>query len=587
MCGIFFRLSTEFDAPFEDDVKNLLLHRGPDAQGSYRDQAGPYTISFVHTRLSILDVSPSGHQPMRYHQYVIIFNGEIYNYIELRRELEQQGYAFKTQTDTEVIAAMYDRYSTACFSQFIGMWALVIYDTAKKEIVISRDRFGIKPLYFSEAGGLTLSSEIKPIIRFLTQPSLNRTVTDDFLTHGLIDHGEDTIFDGVKRFPSACYAVLDLNKRHQSLTASVIKYYAIEDSVDRRMRTTEELEALLTDAVQKHLRSDVPLGFCLSGGLDSSTLLKLSTQTARLLDAVAFHGYAELPGCDERDNIALLKETTPFAVHFTSPSAEQVSEDLPAIIRGQEEPFLSTSIILQWYVFKLIADHGVKVVLDGQGADEIFAGYPTFYLPAILDNLKRYHYIKMARLFWRVLRYYPHLVKAKIQSYRALPKVVDANPQESHLKTMLLHYIKHRSLPSLLRYEDKNSMYFSVESRVPYLDHRLVDFAMSCDPAQLINGGSTKHILRETLRKSLPREIINEKRKIGFASPESRWLAHLLRDHRKEFLRGLDLLADEGLGSIEQIDEIRRIYGIAGTISDTHLFWRYFCLIKWRKSFNL
>ncbi|MBI1747974.1 MAG: asparagine synthase (glutamine-hydrolyzing) [Acidobacteria bacterium] len=588
MCGLFFKISESPDREFERYVTQLLFHRGPDDQGAYFEQVGDRYLSFIHTRLSILDVSMMGHQPFRYKDTLLIFNGEIYNYIELREELRQDGYTFETGTDTEVITAMYDKYSVECFAKFLGMWAIILYDAVAKEVVISRDRFGVKPLYYAENDGdLIMSSEIKPVKHFLKRPALNRDVVSDFLREGVLDNNADTFFDGICRFPPASYARISLNKKSMAVSPNVTTYYRVESAIDNRQVSVAELEAVLKDAVDKHLRSDVPLGFCLSGGLDSSTLLKLSVSSGQIANAMAFNGYSNYPGCDERANIELLAKTTKFQINYVSPSDAEIAADLMDIFNTQEEPFLSTSVILQWYVFKMIGRHGVKVVLDGQGSDEIFAGYPTFYLQSLLDNFRRAQYVKLASVLWRILRYYSHLVRDGLYNYRPMPRVEPLGFPADQLKHTLIYYIKHRSLPALLRYEDKNSMRFSVESRVPYLDHRLVDLALSCDSSLLINGGRTKSILREAMGNSLPRAIIDEKRKIGFAAPEEKWVQGLVEGNRKEFLAGIHKLREEGLGHETLLEKLHAQIQERSRVRETSRLWRYYCIVKWRKAFKV
>ncbi|MDA4115237.1 MAG: asparagine synthase (glutamine-hydrolyzing) [Thaumarchaeota archaeon] len=542
MCGI--NGFTWADAPLVEEMNRLIEHRGPDDHGTHVEDG----VSLGSRRLAIIDLSPSGHMPMRYErggkEAWITYNGEIYNYDELRTDLAELGYRFTSQSDTEVILAAYLEWGTGCVDRFNGMWAFAIFDVAERTLFLSRDRFGIKPLYLHYDGSdLIFSSEIKALFAHDIARKPNDQAVFDYLYHGLHDHGAETFFDGISRLMRGQNATFSLQSRKLSLWT----YYDLEKKVrsDGKM-TPDEFGRLFLGAVKAHMVADVPVGSCLSGGLDSTSVVCAMRENDPKADIKVFS--LAFPGeeIDESDYQEMASSKYAAERYSTTVTPADLAKHIRDLLYVQEEPFGDLSVYGQYQVMHLAHDNGMKVLLDGQGSDEILAGY--YYLAAYYyyDLLRKGSIVKLAREIMRrngpnpqTTRYFLGLLlptRAKEYLVSRDRRFLDEEFVRRHMSSdrrfrrkslpeALVEALTYFPLPSLLRYEDKNSMAWSIESRVPFLDYRLVESALGQPNKSKIDHGLSKVILRESLHGKLPAAIENRRDKLGFATPEKRLLS--------------------------------------------------------------
>jgi asparagine synthase (glutamine-hydrolysing) len=539
MCGIagVVDLGHPPDRETVEAMLDQLAHRGPDGRGLFADEG----VCLGHLRLAILDLSDAGLQPMQDGELQLLHNGEIYNYLELREELRAKGHRFTTDTDSEVVLAAYREWGEGCVERFNGMWAFVIWNGAARTLFASRDRLGIKPFYYRlDRRAFAFASEAWPLRR----SGANLRAVSDYLEQGYLDQGDETFFADVVRLPPAHSLTFGPNGLR------TWRYWHLEPGEAPTDPVAAVRETVL-DAVRLQLRSDVPVGTCLSGGIDSSSIAV----------AVAYHGhehqktvtaYFDDQGFDERTYARAVVERTGAEAHWVSFDAEQLVNDLPAIVQGQGEPFGSTSICASWYVMREARDAGLTVMLDGQGGDEIFAGYRASFGYRLSDLLRSGRMTEATRELrafasvhgphWTAVALAtPHTpesvrlaARGRLRGAAALvaPELRGAARATNgngalfpdRLRRQLQILLTRRGLPELLRYEDRNSMAHSLEARVPLLDHRLVELAFSLPGHELIRRGETKSVLRRALADLLPPEVAQRRDKLGFVTPESRFL---------------------------------------------------------------
>ncbi len=534
MCGIFGIVVPEGEkpaAPIVEKATDSLYHRGPDGGGYFYDK----NVALGNRRLAILDLSDDGHMPMVYGSLRITYNGELYNYLELRSELITRGHEFRTKTDTEVVLAAYKEWGKACEQHFNGMWAFAIYDIEKAELFCSRDRFGIKPFFYSfRENVFAFASEIKAL-RFLPnwRPKLNHEMAGDFLIHGLQHHTSQTLYDGVNQLPAGHQMLFDCNE-----SKMIINQYYHLDSITKAKNlsfesATNKFKDLLEDAIHLHRRSDVKVGIALSGGLDSSTIVALNSKLyPEEIDQLETISYAStIKVYDESNYVDDLLKKYPVTSHKISAGFGETMGLMDEVIKAHDEPLLSASLIAQYLVFRMAKENNLKVMLDGQGADEILAGYGTYYKPFWKEILKSKPWLILGELIG-VLGKHEINLKSKMSVDKTLEVQTYLNFSTSNHKVnndnfsayeqyMLLQGI----LPYLLHFDDRNSMAHSVESRVPFLDYRLVEFCLSLPPFFKIKHGVRKRILRASMREELPKSILNRYDKMGFPTPQQHWMS--------------------------------------------------------------
>jgi len=550
-----------------DKAKTVFAHvgeRAPEDAILRKSQ-----LALGHRRLSILDLTSAGHQPMGTEDGLlwITYNGEVYNYSELRSELERQGSHFRSQSDTEVILNAYRLWGDRCVERFIGMWAFCIADLARSRLFCSRDRFGIKPFHYCHgAAGFAFASEIKQLLELnLVERRVHDRAVYEYLISGSFDYSAHSFFEGIQRLEPGCNLVVDL----AASSVTTHQYYSLRPLLTRNTdvaSSAARFHDLLDESVRLQLRSDVEVGSCLSGGLDSSSIVCLAHRQLMLAGRASvqrtFSSHFDDPEANELEYLREVIAQTRVNALIVQPTAHDLLRDLDALIWHQEEPFGSTSIFAQWSVFRLVHECGVKVMLDGQGADELLAGYIGL-IPTYLQELRAKH--RYFSLLWETLSYRrlhagswhfalpawcralahrlsddvgppagwlrPDFARLHVAAAREVGHQRDkeAFSEQEHLSNALFRMTFFGSLSALLRYEDRNSMAFSVEARVPYLDHRFVEFALSLPSDLKIRNGYTKYVMRQAMKGILPEKVRTRVSKLGFATPERRWQLDELR----------------------------------------------------------
>ena len=530
-------------------MNEIISHRGPDADGFYYWK----NVGLAHRRLSILDLSEAGIQPMHFSdRYTIVYNGEIYNYLEIKEELIGLGYTFKSVTDTEVILAAYDCWSDSCVERFNGMWAFAILDKSKNELFCSRDRFGIKPFYYTDNGEyFAFGSEIKQLLPLQNSIKADRVVLIEFLLTNIDNHSERTYFEDI-------FALLPGHSMRISLSdfkVQIQQYYSLYDRVNpnhnKLIDDTATLKAILKSSVSLRLRSDVTVGTCLSGGLDSSAISAIASKeyvdkTGRKFTAI--HARSSERETDESGYANEVASYYDMDMHIVTPKTEDFVQLVDEVVYTQEEPFGSPSMFMGYHVFQKAKELGCKVMLNGQGGDEVLLGYERYYT-SYLYSLPFYQRIKELILqennsglsYKETFLYYFYFSSFRIRkaklireslikqellkafSFDTLKKSVDSFKDVYKLQKLEVSTIQ---LPHLLRYEDRNSMRHSIETRLPFLDYRMVEASISMKPEFKIRDGWTKYILRKALKGILPDSVIWRKNKLGFNAPEKTWLTH-------------------------------------------------------------
>ena len=627
MCGIAGIFHFDDAPPTKDEIAALermadsQRHRGPDDSG----QAALGPCALAVQRLSILDLSPQGHMPMRSEdgRVTLIQNGEIYNYVELRDQLRRLGHVFRSDGDSEVILRAYLEWGAACVERFVGMWAFALYDANDRSLLLSRDRLGIKPIYLHQTPGrLVFASEIKAIVAFLRaigEPvRMNPASMATYVATGLVDGLQDTFFEGITRFPPASTLVLRAGGQQQrtywDLPASA---GALRASLNGTRQTPwPALRDSLDEAVRVHLRSDVPLGVCLSGGLDSSAIVGLASRHEQRVKTFTIY-FEDGPDFDERAHAHQVIGRFDADAAERCVRADQFVDELRRIVWHLDEPSLALGVYPQWHVMSLARDRGVKVVLDGQGGDEVFAGY-TNYAPQHLYGLlgaapARFPVETVAlglNQGWRAARSAaasavamrlraPNTpaVEDKVDAALLVPELrqlADVSHDEwrlwprvfdGWLSNVLYWELTRTRLPALLRYEDRLSMAFSIESRVPFLDHRLVELAFALPDWVKRSGGWSKYGMRRALDGLLPKSVVWRKDKKGFPTPVGRWL----RDKRGR--AALDLLRDSSRRSRNllaqpAIDTFVAEH-VAGRADRSWQLWRALSVELWLDAFDL
>jgi asparagine synthase (glutamine-hydrolysing) len=634
MCGIAGYVTGKDPQPvavFQKAALKTLAHRGPDDAGWLTDQGqgkgdtpgDPGRWGLLHRRLAILDLSALGHQPMTTPdgRYSIIFNGEIYNYVELREQLEREGVLFRSHSDTEVLLWAYARWGPTCLPKLVGMFALAIVDRERRRMFLARDFFGIKPLYYARPGcGFAFASEIKAL-RPVVSGKVRASRLFDYLRDGLTDHGGETLLEDVHQLPVAHWIEVDLET---GTPMEPTRYW----DIDLRRRTdisfadaVARVRELFLDSVRLHLRSDVPVGAALSGGIDSSAIVAAMCAVDPQADLHTFSFVADDPTIGEEQYADLAAKSAGATARKVRIAPGELAADVDRLVAMQDEPFGSTSIYAQYRVFRLAAEHRIKVMLDGQGADEMLAGYHG-YFPERLGSLigrgewlKAYSFARRASkrpgvgrqtmLLARGLRrLLPRGVQAGGRALFGKPSMpawlngawferqgveeaieVRSARRADRLRERLYRTLTKTSLPMLLRYEDRNSMAWSIESRVPFLTPALAEFVLSLPEEYLISSdGVTKHVFREAMRGIVPDAILNRRDKIGFATPEKKWLNEL-----GPWVAGM--LSPDRLRRVPALNAAivaREWQAVqAGTRPFDWRIWRWVNVVRWAEAWEL
>ena len=557
-------------------MSDAISHRGPDDRGFLTwngtrpprlertiKTGEPATVLLAHRRLSIIDVTDNGWQPMADDngEYFILLNGEIYNYIELRRELQQIGCRFKSQSDTEVLLKAWQHWGPKVLSRLVGMFAFVVLDTKSRTLTLVRDQFGIKPLYYTARHDFfAFASEIKPLMEL---PAVSRVVSPEallrYLRLGYTDAGDTTLLADIRRLPAAHYVAIDLDRPVDLKPQS---YWSLSLAPTRAVSVTaaaDELRDLFLSSMTMHLRSDVPLGIALSGGIDSSAI---ACAARRILGDQEIHAFSfvdEDPAKSEERWIDLVGTSARLTVHKVKVGANDLVRDIDVVLSALDEPVASTSMFAQYQIYRRAHAEGIKVILDGQGADEMLAGYHNFFGVQFASLLRQGHpraalqFLHaasehasfgtrgiLARAARFILPEFAQSIGRHLVGEQSFPpwlsaawfqdRGVDAsaglpNMTTGDLRGELADSFLVRSLPGLLRYGDRNSMAHSVESRVPFLTPRIVEFAFSLPDKHLIDShATTKAVFRKAMRGIVPDPVLDRKDKIGFSTSQADWL---------------------------------------------------------------
>lgn len=643
MCGVFGYVAASPKNCVLEEAESLaaaLRHRGPDgygyevldAAGGWRNEgavrssaAGAARMLLGQTRLAIIDLSPDGRQPMSSPdgRYRIVFNGEIYNYLELRAELEALGERFATRTDTEVLLRAYIRWGKAALGRLVGMFAFAIHDGPRDVVFCARDFFGIKPFYYAALPGrIAFASEINALLRLEGAPrGLDYEAAFQFLRYGRVDYGEGTMIDGIRQLPPAhcmelsprtgeilrteCYWSLDLS-RHSELTFN---------------EAAERLRDLLLDSVRLHLRSDVPLGVTLSGGIDSSVIACAIRRLEPDMPIRTFSYIADSPELSEEAWVDLVNAGIRAEPNKIVLGPEEMIGQLDGLIERQGEPFGSTSIYAQARVFELARERGVVVTLDGQGADELFGGYTGYPKYRALSLLRAGRPGRALR-FLEASAAWPGRPSVRAmalgmaelctpdflnQAARAImrkpnvPAWIDEGAFRragaamrkdlgtgefrgpDRLRAMLAYQTTCDSLPNLLRFGDRNAMAVSLEARVPFLTREIAEFALSLPEEYLIDDeGRSKAILRAAARGLVPDAILERRDKIGFRTPEAAWFLKLDGWVRESIAGAGDLGILDAAALGREWESVK-----AGRSGFDFRVWRWLNFIRWVEIFGV
>lgn len=598
MCGIS-GIINKYNKPVNQDeirkINDLISHRGPDDDGFYFEK----NFAFGHRRLSILDLSSDGHQPMHYlDKYSITYNGEVYNYLEIKNELQKDGYIFKSHTDTEVILASYDKWKEECVNKFNGMWAFAIYDKQKEIIFCSRDRFGIKPFYYTEINNkFIFGSEIKQLLEFYNTRFVNKKILMDYLVIGFENHTSETFFENILQLEQSHNLIYDLktNKLNTS------KYYDVNriNMIKNESDSIEEYKNRLLESVELRLRSDVKVGTCLSGGLDSSSIAAIASKKYLEKSGNKFSAIHAKSTQSSNDESGFAKEVSDYCkldLNIVQPSREEFLDNIDEVIYTQEEPFGGPSIFMQYFVMKKAKDINCTVMLDGQGGDETLLGYERYY-PAYLISLGFRKVIKgifnaskNSKLSKKqLIQYFIYFTSSKIRSKNLKKKnsfikdeyinkisedILGKNTTSYRNLFNLQHIeIFSTQMPHLLRYEDRNSMRHSIETRLPFLDYKVLETALSTNNNYKIKDGWTKYLLRKAVNEILPQNIVWRKNKFGFEAPTKSWLSGIDHDMKKIIKKSNIINKISNNIEFDKLDNKQK--------------WKIFNIAKWEQIYNV
>ena len=622
MCGIagFYSRTKEnlISQDKLDFMRDSMVHRGPDDFGTEIFENG--AVGLAHRRLAIQDLSPAGHEPISYKngQLWLTFNGEIYNFKELRSELEKFGFDFNTQCDAEVILAAYNHWGEKCVQHFVGMWAFAIWDKGKKQLFCSRDRFGIKPFYYYTSDQIFIfASEIRAILASdKCKNELAPQAAKSFFSTGVVDGYENTFFKDILRLPPGHSLIVSEN----GIEMSRYSEFTPSDELKNSDAFIEKFKKTFDQAVNSHMIADTPVGICLSGGLDSSSVAQVISEN-QSTPINAFTSYFEGEAYDETKWYHLVADACNAEKYLTNPKIDDIIPLLEKIIWHLEEPPFAPGVVPQWHVMQLAGQH-VKVVVDGQGGDELLAGYghyPDLYLKDCLKsgrdlfisekNALDTNKVNSSSLYKLAMDAgYPDIAaefKSKTINSKNEAKHKSTPPSASEglghviLESMALntpvrhesesclnsrlHYdISFQMLPALLKYEDKIGMAFSIESRIPFLDHRLVELCLKASPFLKISNGFSKYLLRKIMDKRLPDEVCWRTDKKGFATPFEEWFKGDSLKQIEEYLLASKAMND-GLFNKQKISLFITQHR-KGTYTISRHLWQWLCFAIWYES---
>ena len=616
MCGIFGVINKRIDKELAKKCLDTIVHRGPDAEGLWQEEA----VTLGHRRLAILDLSEKGKQPMSYcdGRYMLIFNGEIYNFIEIRNELIKHGYSFSSDSDSEVILASFDKWGEDCVNKFNGMWAFLIYDRKNKKTFISRDRFGVKPLYYTklsdEENAYAFGSEMKTLMPLIENPHANTELVMDTKRIVYYESTDECVIKEIKRFPAACNGVLDENGLH------ITRYYNTLDHLMEVPRSYDEqvlmMRELFLDACKIRMRSDVTIGTALSGGLDSSATIcamaHLSKESSDRMSNDWQHAYVATFKGTTMDESAYAKQVTDFlSINSTFVDINPIKaiDKLDNFAYLFEDVYL-TSPIPMMLLYAALRENGTIVTIDGHGADELFGGYTFDFIHALDDARTKEEKDMILNAY---IDSFPHddsniglkasknkvffdykkrCIKDKIRkTFKSSYMNVRMSSNEAYKNLDTLNKILYTSshetiLPTLLRNYDRYSMASGIEIRMPFMDYRIVEFAMSIGFTSKLHGGYSKSIIRDAMAPYMPKDIAYRKTKIGFNTPIVEWMKGPLKEYFTDAIESSDFNNCSFINKEKTKAEILNVINNEdATFADGEKAWSDFYPYLWEKNF--
>jgi len=615
MCGIVGVVSRSISTPQDvfSRMRDSIAHRGPDDAGTWVSPNGRTLIG--SRRLAIVDLSPSGHQPMESEEggLVIAFNGEIYNYRELAGDLVKAGCRFRSRSDTEVLLKSYETWGSDCLGRLNGMFAFAIWDERRQELFAARDRFGEKPFYFYHDKAKELfafGSEIKVFSAGkLYSPRPCQSAVYGYLVNREADSGAETLFEDIFALPAA--HALRFSLVEGSL--KIWRYWDLDPEHEIRLPDAKQyaecLLELLSASVHIRLRSDVRVGSSLSGGLDSSTIVGLIAKNEQTNDQETFSARFRDAKFDEGRYIELMAKWANVKSHCIYPDPTKIPDEFGALTYYQDGPSYSAGTYAQWCVMRLAKTHGVTVLLDGQGADEILAGYHGYFSFYYKHLLQRSQYSKTVSAIAGYIRehgrsslplifseflpdavrssaaawFRPRAIRQEFKRKWAHPPMPVARRYQDDLQQSLYVTLTQTSLPHLLRHADRNSMAFSREVRLPFLDHRLVEYLFAIPVEQKVCGTTTKVALRNAIGEIVPEEIRNRRDKLGYAPPEAAWLRGPLKPWANEVFSSREFRHREWWDPAT-VDKIWKRFEDGEQGLHTSV-WRWLSLEVWARTF--
>jgi asparagine synthase (glutamine-hydrolysing) len=654
MCGINGIFSKKVGTNFlsvGSRMNMLIKHRGPDDEGSVSFDAhrayplaSPRSVKklegvnylafteppaesigwFGHQRLSIIDLSALGHEPMADEtgNYWITYNGEVYNYLELKKELQKLGVSFKSNTDSEVVLKAYIQWGEACLHKFNGMWAFAIYNVKEQKIFASRDRFGVKPFYYFKSDtNFAFSSEQKALVMSSLIPrEINKKAAFDYLAFASLENEPNGLFNGVIELEPGKVLRLD----YKNWLVEVDQYYDLKFNTKKEaLNSTEEtkyigdIKQLFKESVDFRLRSDVPVGACLSGGIDSSAIV---TQMAELgqKDIFTFTASSKDPNFDETKYAGVVNKKVRASSNFIYPQSEELVKDIEELVYAQDIPLFSTSTYAQFRVMKQVKESGVKVVLDGQGGDELFGGYLPYHINHWMDDLRSGNISRLVRelksfnslssgiqfftkqylkhygiksmpsfVFKKILQKvqseHQYISRELLNEYgKGAYKKSKEKPPKS-LNGILKHEFYNSRLKQYLKCEDRCSMWHSIEARTPFSDDlNLIEYVFNIPGAYKIQKGVKKYLLKEATKHILPKDIYNRKDKMGYVTPNNQWIYEVKEDLKKYFTSDLEEYFNYGVLMKDYDQFFNQV-----NIPENQRMFKFIAFAVWKKVYGL
>lgn len=616
MCGIFGAINFKLDIDLAKTCLDTIIHRGPDSEGLWQENG----VTLGHRRLAILDLSDKGRQPMAYAdgRYMLVFNGEIYNFIEIRKELETLGYKFSSDADSEVILAGYDKWGMDCVKKFNGMWSFALYDREAQKLFLSRDRYGVKPLYYTvldeKNNAYAFGSEMKTLMPLIKEPHVNEEIVRDPSRIVYYESTDECVVREIKRFPAGCNGIIDEN----GLTIS--RYYNTLDNIrevpDSYDEQVEMMRELFLDACKIRMRSDVTIGTALSGGLDSSATIcamaHLSKNSSERMSDDWQHAYvATFPGTT-MDESMYAKEVTDFlniGSTFVEIDPLKAIDRLDDFVFKFEDVYL-TSPIPMMLLYGALRENGTIVTIDGHGADELFGGYTFDFIHALSDAKTKE---ERDMILTAYIDSFPHdesnigmnssknkvyfnyikrniknkIKKSSTASYMKVRAENDSRYKSFDSLNKILYASSHETiLPTLLRNYDRYSMASSVEIRMPFMDYRIVEFAMSIGFRSKLHGGYSKSIIRDAMAPYMPQNIAYRKTKIGFNTPIVEWMQGPLKEYFTDKVNSTDFVNCQYINRDKVKSEILNVINNKNaTFADGERAWSDFYPYLWESAF--